>query len=195
MVGLDPPRDAFDESANGGGKDSGGRGPCRAFVLVCAARCCKYSCGATGMRLSRSFALPLRPPARTEMRPGPPFAFGRNGLHSRSPGCVLLLDRCGLSGKDSPSASRATRSDLEMTEEGWRGRRGVNCRTGACCQFRVVCSVAEWNSICETCNLRRKRKGAFKNGNTNAEMTQGSVMTLCQSGGDNWTRTIWKRQW
>ena len=26
MVGLHPPRDAFDESANGGSEDSGGRG-------------------------------------------------------------------------------------------------------------------------------------------------------------------------
>ena len=48
-------------------------------------------------------------------------AFGRNGLHTRSPGCVLLRDRCGLSVKDSPSVWRATRSELEMTEKGWRG--------------------------------------------------------------------------
>jgi hypothetical protein len=48
-------------------------------------------------------------------------AFGRNGLHSRSPGCVLLLDRCGLSANDSPSVWRATRFDLEVTEKGWRG--------------------------------------------------------------------------
>ena len=82
------------------------------------------------MRLSRSFALPLRPPARTEMRPGPPFAFGRNGLHSRSPGCVLLLDRCGLSAKDSPSVWRATRFELEMTEKGWRARRVVKFAGG-----------------------------------------------------------------
>jgi hypothetical protein len=73
-----------------------------------------------------------------------------------------LLDRCGLSAKDSPSVWRATRSELEMTEKGWRGRLGINGRTGACCQFRVVCSVAEWNSICETCNLRRKRRGPVR---------------------------------
>ena len=48
-------------------------------------------------------------------------AFGRNGLHSRSPGCILLLDLCGLSAKDSPSVWRATRFDLDMTEKGWRG--------------------------------------------------------------------------
>ena len=59
-------------------------------------------------------------------------AFGRNGLHSRSPGCVLLLDRCGLSANDSPSVWRATRSELEMTEKGCRERpeglvRGRSC--------------------------------------------------------------------
>jgi hypothetical protein len=32
-----------------------------------------------------------------------------------------LLDRCGLSAKDSPSVWRATRFDLDMTEKGWRG--------------------------------------------------------------------------
>jgi hypothetical protein len=69
-------------------------------------------------------------------------AFGRNGLHSRSPWCVLLLDRCGLSGKDSPSVWRATRFELEMTKKGWRGRRVVNSgrrvglRMGPCWVFQ-----------------------------------------------------------
>jgi hypothetical protein len=51
------------------------------------------------MRLSRSFALPLRPPARSEMRLGPPFAFGRNGLHSRSPGAFFCWTGVGCLAK------------------------------------------------------------------------------------------------
>jgi hypothetical protein len=69
-----------------------------------------------------------------------------------------LLHRCGLSAKDSPSVWRATRSDLEMTKKGWRGRRGVNCgrdvdscgvrpprnevTSHVCYRFRQFCSAS-----------------------------------------------------
>jgi hypothetical protein len=51
-----------------------------------------------------------------------------------------LLDRCGLSGNDSPSVWRATRSELEMTEKGWRGRRVVNlCKGLAAAELLSTC--------------------------------------------------------
>jgi hypothetical protein len=53
-----------------------------------------------------------------------------------------LLDRCGLSGKDSPSVWRATRPDLEMTEKGWWGRWGVNCREARWASDRPLLGVA-----------------------------------------------------
>ncbi len=72
----------------------------------------------------------LRPPVTASCQKVNTIVLTVCGRAKRSPyvlsGCVLLLDKCGLSGKDSPSVWRATRSELEMTEKGWRGRRVVN---------------------------------------------------------------------
>jgi hypothetical protein len=87
---------AFDQPANGGSEDSGGRGSCRAFELVCVACCCKYSCGATGMLIlmnpnsttnrSRALARHVGPSATSPSAPTMRYArraCGRAHVESR----------------------------------------------------------------------------------------------------------------